>query len=288
MGKAFVLYNNKAGFHEDVENLKLLEFVLDDELEMVDIRRLKNYRAFLSGLEQDDYIVLAGGDGTLNHFVNDTADIPIPCEVLYYPNGTGNDFAKEMGYSKGCHPFPIDQYIKHLPTVTVKGKTYRFLNGIGYGIDGYCCEMGDELRKTATRPINYTSIAIKGLLLHYTPTNATVTVDGVRHSYKKVWLAPTMYGRFYGGGMAPTPDQKRTPGAPLSVMVCHGAGRLKTLVVFPSIFQGTHVSHTEMIEVLTGREITVEFDSPRALQIDGETVLNVSSYTARSFEETPC
>ena len=59
-----------------------------------------------------------------------------------------------------------------------------------------------------------------------------------------------------------------------------GSGKLKTLMVFPSIFKGEHVKHTEMCQVLTGREITVEFDQPTALQIDGETILGVTQYTA--------
>ena len=76
--------------------------------------------------------------------------------------------------------------------MTVNGKQYRFLNGIGYGIDGYCCQVGDEQREKSTKPVNYTAIAIKGLLFHYKPTNAVVTVDGETHNYRKVWLAPTM------------------------------------------------------------------------------------------------
>jgi hypothetical protein len=32
----------------------------------------------------------------------------------------------------------------------------------------------------------------------------------------------------------------------------------------------------------TGHEITVEFDQPTPLQIDGETILDVTSYTAKS------
>jgi hypothetical protein len=34
--------------------------------------------------------------------------------------------------------------------------------------------------------------------------------------------------------------------------------------------------------VIEGKEITVEFDKPCALQIDGETILGVTSYTARA------
>ena len=69
-----------------------------------------------------------------------------------------------------------------------------------------------------------------------------------------------------------------------AVVVMHGSGKLKTLMVFPSIFKGEHISHTEMVEVLTGKEITVRFDSPAALQIDGETVKNVSEYSVKAYD----
>ena len=69
------------------------------------------------------------------------------------------------------------KYLKELPSVTVNGKESLFINGVGYGIDGYCCEIGDELRKKSDKPVNYAGIAIKGLLFHFKPRNATVTAD---------------------------------------------------------------------------------------------------------------
>ena len=172
--------------------------------------------------------------------------------------------------------------------MTVNGVTRRFLNGVGYGIDGYCCLEGDRLRETSKKPVNYTAIAIKGLLFHYGPTSATITVDGVKHTYDHVWLAPTMHGRCYGGGMIPTPQQDRlAEPRQLSVMAFRSRSKLKTLIVFPSIFKGEHVRRTDMVEVLTGREITVEFDRPTPLQIDGETVPNVTSYRAVCYADVP-
>ena len=137
------------------------------------------------------------------------------------------------------------------------------------------------MRGEGKKDINYAGIAIKGLLFHYKPTNAVVTVDGVRHEFKKVWLAPTMNGRFYGGGMMPTPEQVRN-GGKLSTMLFHGSGKIKTLAIFPSIFKGGHVKHTEMVEILTGHDIEVRFDRPCALQIDGETIRNVTSYSVHA------
>ena len=139
------------------------------------------------------------------------------------------------------------------------------------------------MAKKSDKPINYAGIAIKGLLFHYKPTHAKVTVDGVTSEFDRVWLAPSMNGRLYGGGMNIAPEQDRlAKPKTLSLVVLHGSGKLKTLVVFPSIFKGEHVKHTEMVSIMTGKEITLEFDRPVALQIDGETVLDVTRYTVRA------
>jgi diacylglycerol kinase family enzyme len=79
--------------------------------------------------------------------------------------------------------------------------------------------------------------------------------------------------------MMVAPDQVRLNNdGEVTLVVLHDSGKLKTLCVFPSIFKGEHVKHTEIFSVLKGREISVKFDRPVALQIDGETVLDVSEY----------
>ena len=281
MATAYVIYNTKAGIGNALESVKKLKVTNGDNIKYTDVIDISDYREFLKELKEDDYIILAGGDGTLNRFVNNIDGIDFNNEILYFPNGTGNDFAKDLGYNNEHKALSITEYLKDLPTVVVKDKKYRFINGVGYGIDGYCCEVGDKLRARSSKKVNYTSIAIKGLLFHYKPTNAVVTVDGKNRTYKKVWIAPTMNGRYYGGGMMPTPGQKRNSGV-LSTMIFHNCGKLKALAVFPSIFKGEHIKHKDFVDILTGQNIKVEFDRPVALQVDGETFLNVSSYTASS------
>ena len=196
--KYYVLYNKLAGHGNNFEQSRKIEEFYSEELTYIDVAEV-NYAELLSDVGEEDVIIISGGDGTLNRFVNDTEGLEIRCEVMYYASGTGNDFLHDLGKEKGCAPFSVKEYIKDLPTVTVKGKTYRFLNNVGFGIDGYCCEVGDAQKAKSDKPVNYTSIAINGLLFHYKPTSATVTVDGVEYKYNKVWLAPTMNGRFYGG-----------------------------------------------------------------------------------------
>lgn len=252
--------------------------------ECADMTAISDYAEFFAA-HSDSHIVICGGDGTLNRFLNDTKDINVPDAISYCAGGSGNDFLRDIEGQAG-EVIALDKYIEKLPVCTVKGKDYKFINGIGYGIDGYCCEVGDKLRAESDKPINYTGIAIKGLLFHYKPTAATVTVDGVKQTFKKVWIAPTMLGRYYGGGMMPTPKQDRLNGdGTVSVMIFHGTGKLHTLMIFPSLFKGEHVKHEKHITILSGKEITVEFDSPRAAQVDGETVLGVSGYTVRAYSE---
>jgi len=280
----YALYNPFAGNQTcEEQSKKLREFYSPDELEfrsMADI----SYSEFFPSLNADDKVIICGGDGTLNRFVNDTRDIAITNDILYYAAGSGNDFLRDLGKEKGTAPFKINQYIENLPSVTVNGRETLFINAIGFGIDGYCCEVGDEMRKKSNgKPVNYTSIAIKGLLYAFRPTDATVVIDGKEKRYKKVWIAPTMHGRFYGGGMIAAPDQRRdAPDGKFSVVIWYGSNKLKTLMVFPSIFKGEHVKHSECIDIVKADEVTVKFDKPCALQIDGETILNVTEYSARS------
>lgn len=292
MSTGYILTNQKAGNGDAAKNIASLNAYFKEPLVFVDVAKIPDYRAFLSGLQEDDFLVLTGGDGTLHHFANNTAGMELPERVLYYPTGTGNDFARELGKACGEPPFDIRNYLTNLPVVEVQGQTRHFLNGIGFGIDGYCTEVGDRLREQGKKKINYTLIAIRGLLGGFAPVGATVTVDGEEHTYNRVWLAPAMFGKCYGGGMYPTPNQDRTKeDQTLSVMVFHTAGKLRTLMIFPSIFQGKHIRHTEAVTILEGKDIRVEFDRPSPLQIDGETVSNVRFYHAMAAgvaEKTQC
>ena len=282
MSKVYILYNPKANSGKGKEEAEAAKAFVKGDVELVDAFAKGGYAAFVKTVGEEDTLILCGGDGTINRFINDTDGIPFGAKLLYYATGTGNDFLRDIGKETGCEPVDLKPYIEGLPTVTVKGKDYKFLNGVGYGIDGYCCQVGDDQREKGVDKINYAGIAIKGLLFHYKPTGAKITVDGVTHEFKKVWLAPTMNGRYYGGGMNATPDQDRLNNDTVSTMLFYGKGKIRTLMVFPSIFKGEHVKHTDMVKVFTGKEVTVEFDRPTPLQIDGETIRDVTSYTVRT------
>ena len=109
--------------------------------------------------------------------------------------------------------------------------------------------------------------------------SGSAVFDGKTYEFDNVWIAPTMKGKYYGGGMKMAPDQDRFSDK-LTVVVYHCRSKLKALISFPSIFKGEHVKKNDIVQSFTGNEVKVRFSRPCAAQIDGETVLNVTEYTA--------
>ena len=286
--KQYILYNPHAGNGTAEDTAKKLAEHVPSSSVLLDMTTITDYASLLASVTTEDTLTICGGDGTLNRFVNDTDSMEISCEVYYLAVGSGNDFLRDLNETPNGAPVRITSYIRNLPTTVVKGKTYRFLNNVGYGIDGYCCEVGDEQKVKAIKAVNYTAIAIKGVLFHYKPKGAMVTVDGKEYRFKKVWMAPTMKGRFYGGGMMATPEQDRNAeDGKLSVLVFHNAGKLGILTAFPSIFKGELQKYKKKVTVLTGYDVKVSFDKPAPVQIDGETIKDVVEYTATAKTQIP-
>ena len=244
----------------------------------IDVTTL-DYPAFFSGLKEEDEVVFIGGDGTLNYFINAVDTSKIKNNIYLYGSGTGNDFLNDINEPSGKEVL-INQYLVNLPTVKVKGMEKKFINNMGFGIDGYCCEVADQIKeKTPNKKINYTSIAIQGLLFHFKPRHVTLEIDGATYEFDNAWLCPTMKGRYYGGGMMMAPGQDRNSDK-LTVVVYSCKSKLKSLINFPSIFEGKHVEKTELTHVFTGNKVHVKFSEPCAGQIDGETVLDMQEYWA--------
>lgn len=276
----YILYNSLSN-NKQGKNAANNYFEKNQNSTLIDVINM-DYQEFFNNLNDGDEVTIVGGDGTLNRFINELGDRKVVCNVYLVPAGTGNDFYHDVATDENQEKILLNPYLNNLPTVFVNGMSKKFINGIGFGIDGYCCEIGDDLKEKSDKPINYTGIAIKGLLFHFKPVNATITVDGVTENFKHVWLAPTMKGRFYGGGMMIAPAQDRTKVEIVSTVVYHTSSKLKALMVFPSIFKGEHTKKEKMVKIFTGKEIKVEFDRPTALQIDGETVKNVTTYTVKA------
>lgn len=238
-----------------------------------------DFKKFFAKTKESDEVIICGGDGTINRFVNDTYGMKFKCQLSYAKCGSGNDFYRDVASNEKDGRVDLKPFINSLPLVKVNGISRRFLNGIGYGIDGDTCLIGDEIRKKdPSAKINYSSIAIKLLLGKFKTKICQIEVDGIKSVFKHVWLASTMHGKYYGGGMMAAPKQDRLNEKHESdLVILSSIGRINTLLRFPKFSAGKH-DGKKFITHIQGKHIKVTFSEPCALQIDGDVVPNVTTY----------
>lgn len=278
----YLLYNPLAnygkGYETEIKALKEIEIQFPDceEIDYSDTI----FEDVAKVLKPGDNIILLGGDGTINYLINDLKNIPTPEDInyYYYPAGTENDFMKDV-QDKGfgnTNIIPLTEFIKKLPTVKFNNKEMLFFIAVGFGIDGKTYAEAEALRSKGKK-INLNSIT-SSLVKKFEKTNCTVVVDGVTKEYKEVYLAPTMNSRYYVDGMNAAPEQNRLSGE-LSFVVIHdqeGRGA-KALGL---INKGQHTKFPEACEIIKGKHISVTFDKPSYLEVDGELFENITSYEA--------
>lgn len=81
--------------------------------------------------------------------------------------------------------------------------------------------------------------------------------------------------------VAPQQDRFNQKGT-VSVVCLHKRSRLVTLMRFPSLFKGEHIKWRDWCNIVEGKQVKVTYEYPCALQIDGEVIPDVLSYTVKA------
>ena len=127
MNKQYILYNKLAGHGKTFEDVNEFSKEFDSPVG-IDVTAEDGYTRFFNSVEDSDDVIVCGGDGTLNHFVNQIKDKNFNSKVFYHAIGSGNDFLRDIDES-----FPriveITKYVKDLPTVEINGMERAFING---------------------------------------------------------------------------------------------------------------------------------------------------------------
>lgn len=271
----YILYNPFANKGKGLAGTEQVMAAYAEEApEVIDLTKI-DAKAFLGGLAAADRVILCGGDGTINRLINhlggECPDVPI----YLWRFGTGNDFLHDVAADADIQTVRLNDYIRNLPSVEAGGERIWFVNGCSGGVDALVCEKMNRDKKS-----NYVTTAIRSFFRDFKTTTARITVDGEAREYDRVWMAGAMNGRYQGGGMRFAPDQDRQSDR-LCSYVWHGTNPVGTLLHFPSIIKGSHGKYTKYFEMRFGKEVTVEFGDPQALQFDGETITGVTKFTIR-------
>lgn len=240
-----ILYNPLAGGGNGTERAMRLPDVLQDcEMRFYDITEIDSYSSFFAKLAPHDAVLIAGGDGTLAHFINGIGPGPLRHDIYYYPTGQHNDFWHDIGRQAGDPPVCINRYLRNLPTVQTERSSLRVLNGVYNGSS-----------RLARRP-----------------TDVTVTVDGIPHVFHKVWLVPVTQGKFCNGTMPTARQNRLCADRQISVLILHDAGKWRAMRILRAMSAGRAERFRNNVTVLCGNRIEVRYTEPIPIRVDGETL----------------
>lgn len=235
------------------------------------ILKIADIKEYLDNKKEIDKVILLGGDGTVNRFINDTVDYTFTQDVYLKPNGSGNDYMRSLE-KRDKDP----QYI--MESVYDTGFKTRFINGTGMGVDGYVGYLVDQNVNKGV--YGYFRSTIKALLT-YIPEPMTLTVDGKVTKFEKCYLVTMNNGRYFGGGMKVAPKGNIND-ENLDVIVAHSAGKLRLIFIFLTIYLGKHTRFKKYVYSTKGKHIKAEFTTPQITQADGENYYDITSMEVKS------
>ena len=207
---------------------------------------------------------LIGGDGTLNHFINQYPDIDIP--IALFKGGSGNDFAWKLYGNKS-----IDEYFE----IVMQGNAHKtdigicngryFINGVGIGFDGEVVKaMGRK--KILPGHLGYLSIVLKKIFL-YREKEMQIVIDNNSRN-ERIFMINIANGSRYGGGFLIAPQAIVNDGA-LDIVIIKSIAPWKRFFYLPKVETGKHLN-LSIADVFKKNKIKVESAFMLPAHLDGE------------------
>ncbi|MDE7436743.1 MAG: diacylglycerol kinase family lipid kinase [Lachnospiraceae bacterium] len=227
------------------------------------------------------YLIVVGGDGSLNEVINGMHDFH-KIRFGYIPTGSGNDFARGMGL-KGTPTEHLERILKAGRVTTPvdlgmvrwgDGKEKLFAISSGVGIDAEVCRQAlhSRLKKVLNRiglgSLTYVCLTVKSL---FTMATASVEVkfdDEEWRRIDKMIFVAGMNQYCEGGGVPMAPKANAMDGR-LSVCCVWGIPRWKAFFLLPVLVLGRH-EKLKGFEIVACQRFAVRIDQEMVLHADGE------------------
>ena len=235
----------------------------------------------LTSDEEEKTIIIFGGDGTLNSFLNGMQHTK-GIKIGYLPMGSGNDFARGMGITTNYREemdliFHGKQIRKiHYGTVTYKsGREQRFFVSAGIGYDAKVCYVAEHSRFKklfnvfSLGRLIYMFIGVRSMMNART-FSGTLYADGLPVLESDRFLFSSFHMLPYeGGGFKFCPDV-RPEDSMLHICAAEGIPRKRVPFIIPQALVGTHVSRKGVHQFRCSEAEFVASD-PQYVHTDGET-----------------
>ncbi len=228
--------------------------------------------------EECDFVIIGGGDGTLNAAAPGLVETGLPLGIL--PLGTANDFARTVGIPDdllqaaeliaAARPMPVD-------LGEVNGHLFFNVASIGFS-----AELASDLTEHAKKrwgKLGYAIVAAR-ILARSRLFTAHLDHDGTTERIRTMQIS-VGNGRHYGGGMTVEETATADDGKLdfYSLEVDHW---WRLLGLLPSLRKGTQ-GRWDDVRAFQTTEVTIRTSRPRPVNTDGE----LSTFTPARFRIRP-
>lgn len=239
----------------------------------------KMYAKDITSDEENDKIIVIGGDGTLNEVVNGIRDYS-KVTLGYIPSGSGGDFARDSRISSNLETAlssilnPKEYKMMDICNLTNAECNKRFAVSAGIGFDAAVCHeaMHSNIKSFLNRlhmgKLSYTIIALKQIL-STKDHGCTIILDEARKiKINNFYFIATMNHRYEGGGFMFCPKAKCDDGY-IDVIVASNISKLKILALMPLALKGKHTKF-KGIDIYKARKVQIFSDEKLPVHCDGE------------------
>lgn len=273
--KHVIIVNPAAGNSNNLKrgnNLKKLLFKNGIDSKLIVSKRPNEISELVKSISKANQtrFYSVGGDGTLNEVI--TGIVDTNSEVVVIPAGTGNDFVKSVSCYKSMRKIALASITTPAtPTdIILFNNNHYCVNILNLGLDAQIAANMEKFRKV---PVITGSMKYN-LSIFYTLTHAKNYKLKVRigdfEEKGSYTLAAIANGKYYGGGVCPSPKADTTDGI-LDVTLVQNSTLLQKLVLLPKYKKGKHESIKQLRHFDT-KDITVVSNKKFPVSIDGEIV----------------
>lgn len=205
---------------------------------------------------------IVGGDGTVNYFINQYPQLPLP--LAFFGGGTANDLHFLL-YGHLSVEAQVQKVLAATPQAIDGGlcNGKLFLNGIGIGFDGAIVK---DLQGKRKRPgkASYLLAVLKHIF-SYKETEVELQWPA-GHLAQPCFMISVANGRRFGGGFTVTPKAELQDGL-LDLMVVGKIAAASRIKYLPVIEKGEHLelpfvkyAHTESVVIQTEKPLPAHRD----------------------------
>jgi diacylglycerol kinase (ATP) len=210
-------------------------------------------------------IISIGGDG-LAHLVLQIA-VPARIPFVVIPGGTGNDFARSLGYSRNDVMTLLRKVISNPAQPVDLGNVDSEWFGaiLSTGFDSVVNERANSLRWPKGAARYNAAIALD--LPKFRAIDYELTVDGSTMPIQAMLIA-VGNGRSYGAGMNVCPNAQLNDGL-FDLVILEPVSTVEFIKVFPQVYSGKHIHHPQVRSI---RAQKVRIEGASIAYADGERI----------------